>query len=98
MRAVFLPRSAQSAQTRSRSRLEPWQRLADQAVVDTGRAILAPGEDPIAGRAEAGTGERRRMAAEIEEELAGAGVPEPGAELAGGDDPVAVRAVAARVD
>src|SRR5262249_33782521 len=98
MRAVFLPRSAQGAETSSRGRLEPRQRLADQAVVDTGGAVLAAGEDPVAGRAEAAAVERRRIAAEIEEKLTGAGVPEPGAELAGGDDPVAVRAVAARVD
>ena len=53
-------RLAQRAEPRPGRRLEPVQRLADHAVVDARCPVLAAGEDPVAGRAEARPGERLR--------------------------------------
>src|SRR5581483_5435169 len=83
--------SVQGSQPGGGGGLEARQGLADQAVIDTGRTVLATGEDPVAGRTEARAGERKCVAAEVEQELARAGVPEAGGELARGDDPAAVR-------
>src|SRR5581483_3011908 len=96
--AAVRRRLAQRADAGPGRGLQRAQRLADDAVVDAGGAVLAAGEDPAARRAEARPGQGRAVAAEVEEELAGVRVPEPGGELARGDDPMAVGAEAAAVD
>src|SRR5579884_1212261 len=89
----ILQELAELREARLADALQARQRLADAAVEDPGRPVLAAGEDPPAGRAEARSREPPLVPGQVEEQRAGARIPEPRVELARGHDPAAVRAV-----